>query len=370
VGWSAQLCLAPLWPIWNKLELASSRYLSVLAAINGHQLTAIIDTGATRTVISTEFASKLRLPISGSLLTNGLTQQVRGNLYRISRLEVSGLILEDTDILGLDLSAMEGSVSREISLFVGQDLIAKGLLEVEFPNDRARLVTSLDVRTQGSYAKLPISIGQSNLPFSSVELENRQKSQAIIDLGSNVMCSISKDFASSSGLLENKPSSTTMTVGVEGPTIGTLFSIRRLSLGPFVFNNVPACAISDWRFSHPIDLGWPIFSAFDFVLDLGHTSLWLKADSSLLRLPLPRDRSGIGASRLADRLVVRHVGNNSPAELAGLQDGDEIVAINGRPVTADYPSRNERQGEQPAGTSLSLTLATGRTLTLVLADYF
>lgn len=356
--------------VWQKLHLATSKYLTVTATINGAAISAIIDTGATRSVVNAAWAKRLGLPVSGTLSAAALTGQVNGTLYRVQTLGLGDVVVHNVDVSSFDVSAIEGSLSRELPLVVGQDLLAAGILEVEFSMDRARLSPSLDPKRLEGFAKLPVAWGQSNLPHIPISIEAGLRSEAIVDLGSHVLCSISEVFAHQHGLLDNRPTSTTMTVGVEGPSISRIVSLRALTFGPYVLHDVPACVVSNWNFSQPVNLGWPCFEAFDFLLDTRGAALWLSATPDRLSQAIPRDRSGIGAARLPDRLLVRHVAENSPAAQAGLRDGDEIIAIDGRAVDADYPSRSERQGEKPAGTRIGMTLADGRSLTIILADYF
>jgi hypothetical protein len=355
---------------WQQLHLATSKYLTVTASINGTSISAIIDTGATRSVVNVACAQRLRLPTSGTLSAAALTGQVNGTLYRVRTLGLGDVVVHNIDVSSFDVSAIEGSLSRELPLVVGQDLLASAILEVEFPKDRARLSASLDPKRVEGFVKLPVAWGKSNLPHIPVDIEDGLRSEAIVDLGSDVLCSISESFAREHGLFDSRPTSTTMTIGVEGPSISRIFSLRTLRFGPYVLHDVPACGVSNWNFSQPINLGWPCFSAFDFLLDTKAAALWLAASPERLKQAIPRDRSGIGAARLPDRLVVRHVAVNSPAAHAGLRGGDEIIAIDGRAVDADYPSPSERQGEKPAGTRIDITLADGRALTVILADYF
>jgi regulator of sigma E protease len=46
------------------------------------------------------------------------------------------------------------------------------------------------------------------------------------------------------------------------------------------------------------------------------------------------------------KLIVRRVAKGSPAEAAGLKDGDQILAVNGRPVRMDAPPSEATAGEQ------------------------
>ncbi len=355
---------------WQQLHLSTARYLTLTASINDVPVSAIIDTGATRSIINAELAQRLALSVSGTASASALTRQVSGTRYRVAALGVSGIVLHNIDISSYDMSAIEGAFSREVPLVIGQDFLSTIVLEIDFLHDRARLSPAVKSDVTKGFTKLPVALGKTNLPNFQIGIEERLQSEAIIDLGSNVMCSISEKFAREHSLLDDRPTSTAMNVGAEGVTISRMFSLRGLRLGPFVLRNVPTCAVPDWNFSQPVNLGWPCFAAFEFLLDAPGKALWLAADPEALKRPIPRDRSGIGAARLSDRLLVRHVAENSPAARAGLREGDEIVAIDGRPVDAEYPSASERQGEKPAGTRIDMSLADGRLLTVILADYF
>ena len=355
---------------WQQLQLSAAGYLTLIAAINGTPISAVIDTGATRSIINAALAQRLALPVSGTAAASALTQQVRGTLYRVASLGVSGISRYDIDISSYDVSAVEGAISRGLPFVVGQDVLARAVLEVDFVKDRARLNPSVRVDQVKGFAKLPISLGKSNLANLPVTLDDHVQSEAIIDLGSSVPCSISEAFAQENGLLDGKLTSTSMTVGAEGAMISRIFSLRELRFGPFTLRNVPACAVSNWKFSRPMNLGWPIFSAFSFILDAPGRALWLAADAERLKQPIPRDRSGIGAARLRDRLLIRHVAENSPAALSGLREGDQVIAINGHVIDDVYPPPGERLGEKPAGTQIHMTLADGRLVTFTLADYF
>jgi predicted metalloprotease with PDZ domain len=65
-----------------------------------------------------------------------------------------------------------------------------------------------------------------------------------------------------------------------------------------------------------------------------------------------------------------HVASGSPAELAGLRVGDEVIAINGEMLGPEYFKNHPSEGTKPVGTVSVLTLSTGSKVKVVLADYF
>jgi predicted aspartyl protease len=356
--------------VWHKLNLQTSRYLFVPAAIDGHTITAVVDTGATKSIIRKKLAQTLGLPVIGSVSAAAFTSEVSGSLYRIASLSVDSIAIHDVAVADYDISAVEATLSQEMPLILGLDVLSQTILEIEFPADRARFSAAVPKEILRDFSEISIARTASRLPLLEVMLEGHGPSQAIFDLGSNVLCSMSRSFAEENKLLQDRPLSNTMTAGAEGDSVSTLFNLRDLVLGGYRLQNISAVVVEDWRLSRPINLGWPLFQPFNIVLDLKQDRFYLRGDLSDLAKAYPKDRSGLGAVRLETSMVVRHVASNSPAEKVGLRAGDEIIAVDGHRVSASYPPAGERQGYKPAGTRIELTLADGRTVVLILADYF
>jgi membrane-associated protease RseP (regulator of RpoE activity) len=161
-----------------------------------------------------------------------------------------------------------------------------------------------------------------------------------------------------------------MTVGAEGRAVSQIFTLQNARIGPFTLTGIPVCVVENWQMERPINVGWPLFAAFDATLNLGDDALWLKPDPVPLARPFPKDRSGIGGVRYPNHIMVGHVAPESPAWAAGLRAGDDIVALDGQRIDRAYPLPGERQGYRPAGTPIQLALADGRSITFRLADYF
>jgi C-terminal processing protease CtpA/Prc len=96
-----------------------------------------------------------------------------------------------------------------------------------------------------------------------------------------------------------------------------------------------------------------------------------KRDAERIRDPFVKDRSGLAALPAKDRLKVLMVAPGSPAERAGLKEGAEILAINGKPIDAGYSgSALSQWAHQAPGTTVELTLSDGSTQQLTLQDYY
>ena len=354
---------------WHPLNLSAARYLTLPASVNDTALTAVLDSGATRSVIKDRLALELGLPYLGATLAGTFTRDVPGSLYRVGELMLDGAAFRHIDIASFEMSQVE-ILAGNVPLVIGQDILRQVAFEVQFTQDRIRLLDRAAARSPAGHVRLELQGSGREFPALPARIENHGAEHAILDLGSSVPVSLSRDYAAQIGLLKDRPVSTTMTLGVEGSAVSQIFLARNVRVGPFAMNQVPVCVIEDWELAQPINLGWPLLAAFNAVFDLGGDALWLQGDPARIAAPFPRDRSGLGGQRRADGIMVRHVAMDSPAWRAGLREGDTIVAIDGRTIDAAFPPPGERLGQNPAGTRYQLTLADRRNLTLTLADYF
>lgn len=355
---------------WHPLNLKTARYLALPARVNDVAFDAVIDSGSTRSVIRDDLALDLQLPFEGSTMATTFTGDVTGMLYRVDHLALDVARFRGVSVASYDLSAIERSVSNRIPFVIGQDVLRNVAVQMDFPGDRARFVAPGAIDRSAGYSHVEVQGMDRTFPALAVTLEGRVHDQAILDLGSVLPMSISRDWAIAWGLLRDRKVSTTMTVGAEGPMVSQILTLREAKIGPFTLRDIPVCVVENWQMEPPINVGWPLFAAFDAVLNLHHDALWLKPDPARLGQPFPKDRSGIGGLRMPDRIQVGHVAPDSPAWNAGLRTGDAIVALDGRAIDASYPAPGERQGFRPAGTPVGLRLADGRDINFRLADYF
>ncbi|WP_156428233.1 hypothetical protein [Novosphingobium sp. FSW06-99] len=65
--------------------------------------------------------------------------------------------------------------------------------------------------------------------------------KGVIDLGSNVPCSISEKFAGQNGLFDDRPTSISMSAGAK-------ISVSDLRFGSFALKHAPMRAVTTWKF--------------------------------------------------------------------------------------------------------------------------
>jgi predicted aspartyl protease len=128
-------------------------------------------------------------------------------------------------------------------------------------------------------------------------------------------------------------------VGIGGTTHQRVGRARRFTLAGFAFDAPIVSAAEDRAGATAGDevdglIGSEVLRRFTLTLDYRHRRLLL-APNSGLHDPFEVEMLGAGfkaADLKFDRLLVRYVLPHSPAAKAGLQEGDEIVAVDGRPA--------------------------------------
>ena len=353
---------------WEVQSLKINRFLTCAVSVAGMKITAMIDSGLTRTALTTDLIHQLGLTPSGHSIAKGFSGTLTTAEYQLQNLTAGPVVLDHLTVLGIDHANFP--FPSGVSAVLGRDVLERLVLDVDFPNDSMRLCPVQDQHSRAEFTSIPTSLGPDNIYGIPVSIEGYAVPASMLDTGSNAACSISYAYAQKLGLIDGRPHSTALTAGIEGETADLVTTIREIAIGPFKLYNVPVTIVANWLLQTPMNIGWPMFRAFRTIFDFGASAIWLKADAKILAEPFPKDRSGIGAARLVDRLLVRYVAKDSPADRAGLVIGDIITAIDGRQIDSTYPAPGERQGYKSAGTRMDLELSDGKHVSLILSDYF
>lgn len=355
---------------WGVMDLSKRRMIFAPVKLNGRTITALVDSGTSRTIVNGDLAKELGLAPLGETSVTSFTRRVAGLCYRAERIELAGTVLKNFILDSYETAEIEALSRQRILLILGRDILRKIDVEVDFAKDRVRWVSTGAKRDFQTDHILALHGERAAFPSIDLTLDGMLRERALLDLGSDTPITMSADFADEHGLLNERRQSSAVSIGLEGVLTNIAFSLRSVKIGDFELHDVPVHAVKNWKLAQPISLGWPLFQAFHMVLSLGAKTLEMKADRNVLASEIPRDRLGISGCREEHRLVISHVAPGSPAWHAGLRAGDVVVNVDGRAITHDYPVPGERIGFRDAGSNIRLGLAGGRAIDLMLIDYF
>ena len=107
------------------------------------------------------------------------------------------------------------------------------------------------------------------------------------------------------------------------------------------------------------NIGGEILRRFAVTFDYGRRVVHL-VENAAAGAPFDVDRSGLWINRHADGAIVGAVMAGSPAAMAGLQEGDVILAVDGEAATGTgLDTLRRRLAERAAGTRVAFELRRG-----------
>lgn len=308
----------------------------------------ILDTGVGVMVItdpkmvdSIALTSKRTIKISG--LGEGdayeayVTPPLKIDIPGISSYDVAATILK-TDHFNLS-----NFVGIPIHGLLGYDFFNNLAVKLNFMDSTITAYRPHDVRLFRKGTKIPITIeGRKPYLHALVKLPNGtiQESKLIIDLGAGHPVSL-ENMIKKHGLPQ-KFIIANLGVGLTGPIAGFLSRIDEVDVGKYKLKKVITSFPNDYDeatmklLAVPRDgnLGVGLLKRFMVIFDYADNALYLKPNANF-RDPFEHDMSGIEYYAAGDdftHIVISRVEPGSAADEIGLEKGDEIMAINFKPV--------------------------------------
>ncbi len=361
---------APSASDWVSLKDRPDGILVINVMVNGMPASAVIDTGSPGVVLNRRFAASLHLD----------TRAI-GKAYSVGGLQAFGV----ADHVGLtiakhafptgsmqvaDFTEVEGALGRPIDVVIGAALIASTGLVVDYDDHR---VAFTDHRSSDYVSKIPITIDRNAMRITiSAPVDGALINPVLLDTGSSSSLTLAKRaYLKISSKIKNKTD--IEMVGGGGEELQTIFTLPELNLGTESIQNISAQVENEGFLAHNDlagSIGSELMSRFNFAISPSSQSLYLsKARGGYT--PSAKSTVGIQADYRPDRIIISHIMSGSPAQAAGLKDGDEICAVNGVKVFDGWVRSPMRDwGTRAPGLKYLVSLCSGRSISLTSAQFY
>lgn len=330
-------------------------------------------------VLSPKAAERLAVrPLPGRIEVLGIGGTTTGRNAQLERLSIGALTLEDIPVVVLPLPESLGC-----ELILGCPFFEKLLVRLDTVGGWVTLASPGKLPRQHGEQVLPLTFEEhSGIPMLDARIDGIP-GIFTVDTGSSSTVVLGTKFARQHRFQERYPrSQEVFAEGVSGIEKG-----RRVRVESFVFTE-QGKKVQEIMLPHPLidlptavnssdateragNIGMGFLSRFLVTFDYGKKRLALTKSRDFAR-PYPHNRAGFETFPWGDKLFVRTVQPESPAQEQGVVPGDELLVADRFLLTAKSSPLRQLVA-QPAGTPLRLVIRRKsdneqRELTLTLRD--
>lgn len=308
----------------------------------------IFDTGAESTIITKQeiadvlgFQYDKRFQIIGA----DLSQTMYANRVKDASIFLEGMDVSQQKILVLeeDYFNFEGYLGMSIHGVMGMDFLKNYVVDIDY---RRRLLTftpaDLFKKPKQKFEEFAIQVSK-NKPYLNTKIKINQDTTLdlvfLLDTGASVSALIHNNTHPDLKI-PNKTIKGNLGMGLGGALEGYIGILPSFSFGSFEFQEliVNYMEINEYQAKNKVMkynglIGNLLLSRFHVIIDFPNRKLYLKPVKKYDKA-FQYDKSGlsvIAASKKLNRFFVQKPIENSPANIAEIQLGDEIVRLNGLP---------------------------------------
>ena len=344
-------------------------------SVNGSKVMSfILDTGAPIAVFrDSDLAGTLDLNIVGQAQVGGAgegetsTVPIAGDVtFQLAGIEITGATMA--------IGVGEGKLPNfRWDGVIGRPVFKNLVVDFDFANKMLRLYPPDAFTYNGDGSELPLTIAHGSFPYVDTEVSidggTPVPATIVIDTGAGHALSLSVD--NHDGLdLPKETVSGILGWGANGVIRGRTGRVTSLKLGGYVLRDVvtgfpdpsgmhmlAASGVLNQVERHGI-LGAKVLKRFRVIFDYTNARMILEPNTEF-ESPFTFNNTGMMPlpwAAGAASIEVAHVIAPSPAQTAGIEVGDRITAIDGKPVSGISVDAIHELLEQAPGSKITLTI--------------
>jgi len=308
----------------------------IQAQLTPHEdtLQFIFDTGSSGISLDSATAQHLGCkPTYDGLLIRGIAGVREVPQLRQQTLTIGGLRTDSLDFYINDYSVLTSIYGVRIDGVIGYAMLSRYIVSIDYEKQCMEWFAPCTFNYPRKGWLLQPQINRlPAYPFTIQELQTKSY-PLLIDIGAGLNLLFSERFAQEAGVLDKtRKSWITSGEGIGGQIELRLTVLRSIRIGPYRFKKIPITIFDDrynvTNYPHWAGLiGNDLLRRFNIILNYPAGEIHLRPNRFYLD---DFDYAYIGMELyLIDGSIrIGFVANNSPAQEAGLQVGDEIIAIN------------------------------------------
>ena len=297
-------------------------------------LNFILDTGSSGISLDSTTAEYLQLkPIPSERTIRGIAGIRKVSFLYNEQLKFPGLTIDSLNFHTNNYGILTAVYGERIDGIIGFSILSRYIVKLDYDSMRLSFYTKGTIRyPRGGYLLKP-AISQLVAQPLKVRDDYAVNTRFIYDMGAGVCMLLSKDFVSDSDFIDKRKKRWIKEgEGLGGKIDMELLVIKEVKLGPYRFRNVPVHIFDDVNnvTSYPYMgglIGNDILRRFNVILNYAKSDIYITPNTHYSEF-FDYSYSGVELYLIDGLIVVGDVAEGSPAQAAGLKEGDEVLAVN------------------------------------------
>lgn len=316
-------------------SLAAESVILIKAVLVNHTdtLTFILDTGSSGISLDSLTAKSLGLvPVASEINIRGIAGVRKAKFVYNKKLKLNELTVDSLNFHINDYEFLSYVYGVRIDGVIGYSLLSRYILKIDYDVQEIEICSQGTIKyPRGGHLLKPFI---RTLPVQSARVRDHRKitSRFLFDIGAGLSLVLSQDFEQDSVVLRKKRKRFPIQAhGVGGKLAMDMTLVKDFRLGPYRFRKVPTMVFDD-QFnvtSYPYLgglIGNQILKRFNVIFNYQQREIYLKPNT-LYREPFEYSYSGMELYYINNATVIGSIVKGSPADLAGLKEGDVLIAI-------------------------------------------
>ncbi len=294
----------------------------------------ILDTGSSGISLDSATVAYFNLkPVASDRTIRGIAGIKKVGFLYNRKLRFPNLTVDSLNFHVNDYSVLTSVYGEQIDGIIGYSLLSRYIIKIDYDSLKLDICSRGTIRyPRGGYLLKPV-ISTLPVQFARIKDETQYNVRFLHDIGAGVCLMLSQDFVDDSSLIQKKRKLWPKDgEGIGGKISMSLTVVKELKLGPYRFRNIPTYIFEDTYnvTSYPYLgglIGNDILRRFNVIFNYTKRDIHLLPNSHF-RDPFDYSYSGIELYFIEGHIEMGAVAKGSPAELAGIKQGDIVVAVN------------------------------------------
>lgn len=300
-------------------------------------LNFIFDTGCGGVSLDSTTCVHFKLtPTLSPNMIRGIAGTWHQRILQNRSLAIGNITLDSLMMQVNDYDILSTVYGVKIDGIIGYSFFSRYLVWVNYDSSMMDIYTKGPVKyPKGGFLLHPRVFGLPMLQGSLADARNIN-SRFYFDTGAGLCLLFSSEFTADSAVFapRRKKPVPTQGAGLGGKTDMQLTILKKFSLGPFHFRQIPTYVFDD---SYDVTsypqlgglIGNDLLRRFNLIVNYTRSEIYIIPNGNY-RQPFDYSYSGVNIGLIDGQVMVTDIMPGSPGDLAGLKEGDIILAIDGK----------------------------------------